>query len=64
MCQQCVTTEPSVYAEVDSDWTLNRAFLLLFLLPLLRLLVKNVAALMIHLRVAPVLKCRPLRRPR
>ena len=56
MRQPYGTTEPSVYAEVDSVWTSSKAHLQL--VP--RLLTKNIADLMIHLRVVPALKFRLL----
>lgn len=56
MRQPYGTTEPSVYAEVDSVWTSSKAHLQL--VP--RLPTKNIADLMIHLRVVPALKFRLL----
>lgn len=60
MSRQCVTTEPSAYVEVDLVWTLSgtRPLHCLVLDP--QPPIKTTDGLMIHRRVVPVLKSRPL----
>lgn len=65
MRQRYVTTEPSVYAEVDSDWTSIRPRRLHNPPLVQRLPPRSVGEPTIRRREAPVRKChRPLRRPR
>ena len=64
MRQPYGTTEPSVYAEVDSVWTSSKAHLPRCLrLDPPRLPTRNIADLMIHLRVVLALKFRLLQLP-
>ena len=58
MRQPYGTTEPSVYAEVDSVWTSNKAHLPRCLRLDPRVPTRSIADLMIHLRVVPALTFR------